>query len=159
MGTKMPANLRNFFNHFREHGDVATVAHWKFDQYETKFGDRREISLFSSAMIIETPLPTSGPEFSMLVIDTQEQRLYKHMAYLLHYFASYMLEEQEVVDVRMFGNSYQAVLCLERPQPFEIDAVYATGTLERVDRHGNFREVEKSRINKVRFSRIKEVQQ
>lgn len=153
----MACNLRSFFNHFNEHADQQTAHLWKYSEYETKFGDRREMALFSSAMIIETPMTQGDPEFSMLVIDTREQRLYKHMAYLLHYFASYMLSEKEQIDVRVYGNSYQAVLALDSQQPFRIESITATGTLERVDRFGNSREVEKTRINKVQFSRIEKV--
>jgi hypothetical protein len=157
----MSVNLRAFFNHFTEHADQVTAHLWKYTEYETKFGDRRELALFSSAMIIETPTTDYGVEFSMLVIDTQEQRLYKHMAYLLHYFAPFYLAEKEQVDVRLYGNSYQAVLALNQQEPFKYEGVTATGTLERVDRFGHSREVERSHINRVRFSRIsnKEVTQ
>lgn len=155
----MSANLRNFFSHFVEHADQTTAHLWKYTEYETKFGDRRELSLFSSAMIIEAPTVLGPPEYSMLVIDTQEQRLYQHMSYLMYYFAPYYLTEREQIEVRLHGNSYQAVLTLDPKGYFEVNSVTATGTLEKVDRFGNSKEVEKSRINKVRFSRIKKVTQ
>lgn len=155
----MPTNLRNFFNHFTEHADQTTAHLWKYTEYETKFGDRRELALFSSAMIIESPTAAGPAEFSMLVIDTHEQRLYQHMSYLLYYFAPYYLAEHEQIEVRLHSNSYQAILTLDPKGHFDVDAVTATGTLEKVDRFGNSKEVEKTRINKVRFSRIHKVTQ
>jgi hypothetical protein len=149
----MGTNLRNFFNHFLEHADQTTAHLWKYTEYETKFGYRRELALFSSAMIIESPSAQGPAEYSLLVIDTQEQRLYQHMSYLLYYFAPYYLAEHEQIEVRLHGNSYQAIVTLEPKGHFEVESVTATGTLEKIDRFGNSKEVEKSRVNKVRFSR------
>jgi hypothetical protein len=150
---EMSANLRGFFNEFRNKAEKPTAGLWKYQEYETKLGYRRELSLVSSAMLIETPTVDSS-EFSILVIDTQERRLYLHMAYLLHYFALYQLDTQETVEAWLRGNALQSVKVLDPKAHFNVETIDQKGTLEKIDRFGNSKEAERTFINKVRFSRL-----
>lgn len=144
------SNLKAFFNNFHAHAPDAIKPLWKYAEYETKFGDRREIQFIGqSAMVIETP-----PDYHLdfLTIQTQEIRVYKHAGYLLAALAEFYLQgETTSLHVKLYGQGYQAFMYVNSVR---VEALTADGMVERVNRFGQPMEQPVSKINGVRVTRF-----
>jgi hypothetical protein len=154
--------LKEFFEYFQETADHSTKQCWKFNQYETKFGNRQEIQFIgSAALLIELPDDKLAPAlphgpFEFLIIQTRETRIYKHAAYLLQLFADYTLREREkagwtpTFDVKLHGNGFQAFVGVDCAK---IEAINATGLVPRETMFGEMKEHQVTSIIGVRVSK------
>jgi hypothetical protein len=135
-------NLRAFYNDFCSAANE-TVAHlWRYEEFETKFGVRREMQFIGqTALLMQLPDDT----LSLLVAQTQEHRVYKHVAYML----SYLVGTQKL-KMQIHGQALQAITRIEG---IDIEYEATTGTLEREDWRGNIKEYDFSRIKGVILSR------
>lgn len=142
--------LQSFYKHFQANADDSVRPLWKYTQYETKFGDRREIQFIGASLILlETP-PDSRMEF--MAMQTQDSRVYRHGAYLISVLADYFLtEDKPVLSIRLAGQGYQAMLGIRN---VKVEAVTADGTIEGVNRFGDPVDRSVTKINGVRLSRF-----
>lgn len=142
-------NLRACYNDFQAKSD-SNIGHlWKYAEFETKLGIRREVSFIGGSVIVQEVPPHD--DLSVIVIQTSENRVYKHAAYFLSFVADSFLQGQvQQLNVRTYGQAYQAFIGVNT---FSVEPVVATGTLEHQDRFGNLSEREKSHVNAVLIKR------
>lgn len=144
----MSVNLRSFFNHFSTHADASVIPLWKYAEFETKFGDRRELQFIGqSAIVIETP----DNKLEFMTIQTQEHRVYKHAGYLMSLLAPFYLDHNTHIDIKLYGHAFQAFTSVNN---VKVEPINAEGVIERRDRFGNLSEKEVIHISSVRLSRM-----
>jgi hypothetical protein len=142
-------NLRACYNDFKSKSESAVSQLWRYAEFETSVGLRREVSFVGGSVIVQETPPNN--ELSVIVIHTSETRVYKHAAYFLAFVAdSFLQGEVQQLTVRTFGQAYQAFIGVNT---FSVEAVVATGTLEHEDRFGTRSEREKSHVNAVIIKR------
>jgi hypothetical protein len=140
--------LKEFFDHFETHADVSVRQLWRYENYETKFGNRQEMSFIGSSMIL-FELPEGS--FDFMVIQTQEVRIYKHASYMLSLFAEYALKDDDKpIEVRLYGQGYQPFVGVHNAK---VEPLNAIGTVIRETMFGEQKEHVVSRIDRVRLSR------
>lgn len=144
--------LKDFFEHFQEQADKSVRHCWKFNDYETKFGNRQEIQFIGSAMIL-IELPTG--EYEFVTMQTQEVRIYKHGAYMLSLFADYVLthrqpDEPQSFEVRVYGSGFQPFVGVNN---VKVEAINSSGTVARASMFGDIREHVMTHIDRVRLSK------
>lgn len=139
--------LKEFYAQVVE-SDESIASLWSFDEYETKFGTREEL-VFAGKGIILSRLPSG--DFSLLIIQVQEPKVYQHARYLIQA----LLYQVETLELKLYGSAYQAIFLLQQIEEIEVEQVFAKGTLEHVDRFNNHSEREVSSLVGVRLSKRK----
>lgn len=141
-------SLRSFYNYFYANADDAVKPMWKYAEYETKLGIRREIQFIGqAALLLEVP-PTD--ELQFLTIQTQEHRIYRHGTYMLTMLADYYLMDQSYVDIKVYGQGYQSFTGIK---DFVVEAITAEGTVPRVTRFGTEAELSIKKITGVHITK------
>jgi hypothetical protein len=145
----MPANLRSFFNDFHAKSESAVRQLWKYSEFETKLGLRREVSFIGGCVVIQETPPNN--ELSVLVMQVSDTRVYRHAAYALTFLLDdYLTGDLESLTIRLYGHAYQAFVPVNS---FDVKPVQGLGTIETVDRFGNPREKELARVHAVTIKR------
>lgn len=145
--------LKEFFDHFYAQADNGLRQCWKFHEYETKFGSRKEVQFVGSAVIL-MELPDESFEF--LVIRTKETRIYKHASYLLSMFSEFVLSERakhslpEQFQVKLHGSGFQPFVGVNNVQ---VDPINASGTIAQQSVLGGWKEHEVTQIVGVQISK------
>jgi hypothetical protein len=142
--------LRSFYDGFQAKTEPAVRQLWKYSEFETKMGPRREITFIGGAVVIQETPPTD--ELSVLVMPVTDTRVFKHTAYLLAFLAdSYLANDVPQLQVRLYGQAYQAFVPVNT---FDVQPVTGVGTIEHVDRFGNSSEKELARTHAVLVKRF-----
>lgn len=141
--------MRQFFDHFHEIGDRSCHPLWKYSTYETKLGTREEVAFIGGATIFQRMPPKN--ELSLLLMQTNERRVYTHATYLINIACPFFLEDAEEIVIGMYGQGYQAMLGVNS---VAVTAYNADGLVERVDRFGNSHEQSVSRVSAVTIRKL-----
>ncbi len=143
-------SLQSFFAHFEAVADEQVRPIWRYTEFETKLGIRREIrSLGESLIFLEVP-PSGDLQF--MAMHTKDLRVYEHGAHMLTLLANFYLERTDCLRLRLFGPAYQSVLALKG---FTVVPGVASGNIESRDRRGNLADVELQYINSVTITKTK----
>jgi hypothetical protein len=148
-------NLAAFYRYFEANADASVIGYWA---YKRKGEDPRvsEEICFHGGFVVLQAIPQAhdqAPAHMIYVSMSKERRLYKHAAYMLDVFANFHFQnnpESENLTIKVFGNAYQASVLVNN---YQVEAMLASGTLERVDRFGNHSEKEISKITSIVLTR------
>jgi hypothetical protein len=139
------ATLRSFFNHFATVADPCTTPLWRYEEFETPDGVRREMHFVGQAASITE----IGNRLEFEAVDTQEYRVYKHAGHLMEMLAEYYLDYFSYVVVHIYGHAFQAFLSVNKVkvEPYNDHAI------EVGDSFGNFSAEQVQNIKTVRLLR------
>jgi len=144
----MTTNLSSFFNHFSTVADPQVIPLWRYDEFDTKYGTRRELHFVGQAALLTE---TAEDRLEFVAIQTQEFRVYKHAGYMLALLAEFYLDERPSVDIKLYGQAFQAFMTVNN---VNVEPITADGTVEHRDRFGNLSEKQVSKITAVHLTRI-----
>lgn len=134
--------LKEFYDHFKFSSEYGYCAeYWEHRSYETPYGVREELVFQGNESIIQK-LPSG--DLSLLLISGKQAQVLKHTSYLLLIMFKYL--DVDELRVALHGVAYQAVIPLKGNPALVVEDVYATGTIERVDRFNNSSEKEVSKL-------------
>jgi hypothetical protein len=139
-------SLHDFYEYFHSTNDKAIHGLWKYSVYETKLGNREEISFVGSAVVLQSVPPTG--QLSLLIAQTTDHRVYRHAAYLMSFACPYFLENHPdgKMRIEVFGQGFQGFIGVVN---VDVKAYNAEGVVERIDRFGNSKEHSITRITAV----------
>lgn len=142
---KDPA-LRCFFNDLPHLGvDQELLKLWTYEAREVGDITYRELRLVGSSAIIQESSDKFG--FSVIVMQTQEHRVYQHVAFMLSHLLRYFVRGTKVLHLQFLGLAYQSFMVLDTDaMGFHVDLTKLEGMLEIVNRHGQPQDREISKI-------------
>jgi hypothetical protein len=143
-------SLIDFYAHFEASADSTLKQLWRYEEFDTKFGPRRELRFVGDSLIfIEIP-PNGALQF--MAMQTKDVRLYRHGQNMLHSIADFYLQNAPSLQVRVFGLAYQSIVGLSG---FHVETLNSVGHIAGTDRFGNLTEIEVKSIAYVTLSKEK----
>lgn len=123
--------LQHFWTDFEVGGNTAEL--WKFKSFDTPWGQRQELQ-FETGDAVLMFLPDRT--WSLVVIQSKEQKLYDHVRYILQ---SLFYDWDEATDglpltVTLRGMAYQAVVLLKQVPGIDVEENYGIGTMNARER-------------------------